>query len=267
MASLLSEIKYYAGIYKEFLNVSFSEALSFRTSFILLILMDIFFYASALLAVSFIYDHLALIGPWPKEYFLFFIAFMLALDHLHMTFLSESFWYLSAHIRQGDLDFILLKPAPSLFCVFFRHIRPSSLCNTPLVWGGLIYFGREAELSTLSWILLPFLLLLGFALLAILEFIISVLMFWTTEGMGINFLRMQFQNLSRWPDFIYQNFSRRLLIFAFPILLIGSGPVHFLLDQRDWHLLVIMLAAVIIFSFLLGKVWQIALNRYESASS
>lgn len=262
-----TEFAYYFKIYRSFISISFTEAMSFRTSFILLILMDIFFYASTLATVSFIYDHVEMIGPWDKHKLMFFISFMLALDHLHMSFLSESFWYLSRHIKQGDIDFILLRPAHSIFSVFFRHIRPSSLCNTPLVWGGLIYFGMQIPLRLDQWILIPFLLLLAFTLLAILEFIISTAMFWTTEGMGINFLRMQMQSLSRWPDFIYHQFSRRVFLIFFPLLLIGSGPIRFLYDYSYWLYLLGMLIAIIIGAKVLTYLWQKALKNYESASS
>lgn len=263
----MKEIFYYFKLYRQFLNVSFSEGLSFRTSFILLILMDIFFYLSSFATVSFIYDHIETIGPWDRDHLMFFIAFMIAIDHFHMTFLSESFWHLSRHIKQGDLDYILLRPAHSIFSVFFRHIRPSSMFNTPLVWGALIYFGMQIPLSLDQWILLPFLLLLAFTLLAVLEILISTAMFWVKEGMGINFLRMQMQALSRWPEFIYQNIYRRIFLFFFPILLIGSAPIHFLYDYSRWDLMLLMIFLLLLFIKILFWTWNIALNRYESASS
>lgn len=263
----MNSLAYYFNLYRGFISVSFAESIGFRTSFVLLILMDLFFYSSTLLTVSFIYDHVETIGPWGKSELMFFIAFMLALDHLHMTFLSESFWYLSRHIRLGDLDYILLRPANSLFSVFFRYIRPSTMCNTPIVWGFLIYFGVQAELSILQWALIPPLLLMAFALLAILEFIIATAMFWMTEGLGINFLRMQLQSLGRWPDFIYHSLSRKFFLVFMPILLVGSAPIRFLYDYSEWTYMLGMLCAIIVFWKILNFIWQKALNQYESASS
>ena len=261
------ELKHYLSVYQKFAVTSFTEAMSFRTSFVLLILMDIFFYFSSLATVSFIYDHVETIGPWNRSQLMFFISFMLAVDHLHMTFISESFWMLARQIKTGDLDFILLRPLHSIFSVFFRHVRPSSLCNTPVAWGCLIYYGRQLPLDWQQWALIPPLLIMAFTLLALIEFLMSVAMFWMTEGVGINFLRMQMQSLSRWPDFIYHSFSRRVFTIAFPMLLIGSAPVHFLYDFTNWPYILGMITAIIVLWAILLKVWQIALKNYESASS
>ncbi|OUR99813.1 hypothetical protein A9Q84_01950 [Halobacteriovorax marinus] len=263
----MNNLKHYLNVYGNFVSTSFSTAMSFRFNFILLIFMDIFFYFSSLATVSFIFDHVSAIGPWNKEQLMFFISFMLCVDHLHMTLISESFWVLSRDIKTGAMDFIILKPIHSIFSCFFRHIRTSSFCNTFVVWGCLIYYGREIELDTLSWVLLPFLVLLSFTLLALLEFIISTSMFWMTEGMGINFLRMQFQNLSRWPNFIYSSMSRRFFTMVIPVLLIGSAPVHFIIDHSKWHYLIYLVIAIVLSYIVLMYIWNRALNQYESASS
>ena len=261
------ELKHYLAVYQKFAATSFTEAMSFRTSFVLLVLMDIFFYFSSLATVSFIYDHVETIGPWNRSQLMFFISFMLAVDHLHMTFISESFWMMARQIKTGDMDFILLRPLHSIFSVFFRHVRASSLFNTPVVWGVLIYYGRALPLEWYQWVLIPPLLIAAFILLALIEFLVSTSMFWMTEGMGINFLRMQMQSLSRWPDFIYQGISKRIFTVAVPLLLIGSAPVHFLYDFQNWHYLVGMGLAIVILWKVLLVLWRIALRRYESASS
>ena len=264
---MIKEIRHHFSVYKMFVSTSFSQSMSFRLNFFLLILMDIFFYFSSLMTVNFIFDHVQTIGPWNKEQLMFFISFMLCVEHLHMTLISESFWVLPRDIKSGNMDFTLLKPISSIFNCFFRYIRTSSICNIVVVWACLIYFGRKVELDLIAWISLPFLVLLGFTLLAILEFIISTSMFWMTEGMGINFLRMQFQNLSRWPNFIYASLSRKVFTVAVPILLIGSAPVHFLLDHSAWDYLLYLITAILISFCVLKFVWKMAINQYESASS
>ena len=258
---------YYLRIYQMFISTSVSVGVSFRTSFILLVFMDLFFYFSALASVSFIYDHVQTIGPWDKNQLLFFISFMLGIDHLHMTLVSESFWELSHSIRSGDLDFILLRPANSIFSVFFRYFRASSLLNIFLVWGFIIYYGIQVELSLVSWILIPFLVVLGFLLFIVIEFNISTSMFWLKEGLGINFLRMQLQQLARWPNFIYASLARKVLMVCLPILLVGSGPVHFLYDYGRWPLIVGMFVATCVFAVILKFIWRCALQKYNSASS
>lgn len=260
-------MKTYLRVYKKFFETSLAEASSFRTSFILIIIMDIVFYATSISSVSFIYDHVSTIGPWSKNQLLFFIAFMLTIDHLHMTIVSENFWELSIKIRTGTLDFDLLRPLSSIFSVFFRYVRTSSMVNTPIVWSMLIYFGLKLNLTWQQWIVIPPLVIIGFTLFVIIEFCLSVAMFWTIEGWGINFLRMQMQQLSRWPHFIYSYFPRKILTIFLPILLAGSGPVSFIYQFTDYNLLLRLIISIIIFSFILNSLWNFALKKYDSPSS
>lgn len=260
-------MKHYWNVYKKFVSTSVSVETSFRTSFILLIFMDLFFFLSTIGSVSFIYDHVTTIGPWQKNQLLFFLSFMLMIDNLHMMIFSQSFWEFSNHLKTGQLDYIILKPLSTIFSVFFRHFRLSSLFNTPVFLGSLIYYGNQVGLSLTQWALVPFLLALGLALLVVVEFTLTTSMFWLTDGMGINFLRMQMQQLARWPSFIYRGVIRKVLMSALPVLLIGSGPVQFLFDTAQWPLLVGMLLCLVLFSFLLVVVWRQGLRRYDSASS
>jgi ABC-2 type transport system permease protein len=260
-------VLHYLQVYQRFATTSFSVNMSFRTSFALLIVMDLFFYFSSLAAVSIIFNHVEMIGPWNESQLLFYLSFMLMIDNLHMGLISESFWALSFDIRTGNFDFTLLKPVSSIFAVFFRYVRPSSMTTMPLAIGVLIYYGIQVGLTWLDWTLLPFMVILGLALLVVIEFVISTSMFWVTEGWGINFLRMQLQSLARWPNFIYSGVMRKALTIALPVLLIGSAPVHFLLDGSRWPLLLGMIIAIVITSFILSIIWGIGLRRYDSASS
>ncbi len=264
---MIESIKHYFGVYRYFVSTSISEALSFRTSFVLLILMDIFFYFSVLFSVDFLFDHTLKIGPWSKYQLLFFIAFMLNIDTVHMGVFSSNFWMLGFKIRTGELDFDLLKPTHSIFVAFFRYLKPSSMVTAPVAWGILIYYGNKIDLLWYDWLMIPPLMLMGLALLCVLEFILSTSMFWLVEGMGVNFLRMQMQQMARWPDFIYKYTYQKIFTIAVPLLLIGSGPVHFLFDKSKWPYLLGMVVALIVSSFILAKLWDKALRQYDSASS
>lgn len=264
---MIQVAKKYLSVYRQFINTSFAEATTYRLNFVLLILMDIVFYVTSLMSVSFIFNHVEQIGPWTRAPFMFFISFMLALDQIHMTLVSENFWEFSFRIRQGLLDFDLIRPLSTLFTSFFRFIRAASSLNIIVTSGFLIHYGVEAGVSWHSWALLPVFLVLALVLLVSLEILMSMLMFVTIESWGINFLRMQFQNLSRWPDFVYGYYVRKVFIIAFPILLVGSAPVRFLLDWQDWQLLPLFFGAIAVLWVLIPILWRWGLKHYESASS
>ncbi|MBM4253958.1 MAG: hypothetical protein FJ146_18475 [Deltaproteobacteria bacterium] len=257
----------YWGVYTRFLSTCFAAASTYRLHFVLLIIMDQLFYFSMLGSVDFLYNHVSKIGAWHRSEFMFFIAFILAVDHLHMSFVSESFWEFAFDIRTGRLDFVLLRPLNTLFSVFARQIRPATLINFVTPWGFLIYYGRQMQLDLGSWILLFPMVLFSLVLLTSIEILVSMLMFWTVEAMGINFLRIQIQSVSRWPEFIYRGFANRLFTVVFPILLVGSAPVYVLLDHGRWPWALAAFVALVVIWALIGVFWQKGLKAYESASS
>lgn len=264
---MLGNIKHYLSVYKKFVATSVAVNTSFRTSFVMLIIMDLFTFFTTIYSIDFIYNHIDAIGPWGRNELLFFACFMLMIDNLHMILFSESFWELSFSIKNGSLDFVILKPLNTIFSVFFRFFRPSSCVLTPLYIFYLIKYGNLVGLGTLDWILLPFMIFSGLAVLVLIEFCFCSAMFWVTEGIGINFLRLQLQQLSRWPNFIYGPLARKFLTVAVPITLIGSAPVHFLLDKNRYGLFLAMPVAIIILIFILRFVWERGLRNYDSASS
>ena len=257
----------YLGIYKEFFSSALAEAMSFRAHFVLVMIMDLLFYASTLLTVIIIYEHVDSVGPWDRNEFLFFISFMLAVDHIHMALISENFWNFSFLIRTGKLDFELLRPANTLFTLFLRHIRIQTLFITPVPWGAIIYFGSQLSLNGLQWLSVPIFVFLALCLLVAIEILISMLMFVTVESFGINFLRMQLQQLARWPDFVFKTLARITFTFVLPVLAVGSAPVKIILGQSFAEQLILMFSALGILSILIALTWTRALKAYESASS
>ncbi len=267
MRKCLSFLRYYLSVYRRYISNNVARALSFRINFILLFFVDLAFYGSSFGSVSFIFDHVDTVGPWSRQEFLFFVAFMMAVDQIHMSLFMMSFWELSSDLREGRLDFSLLKPTGILFPVFFRHMRIGSMIAFPVPWVVMWYFGSEIGLGFVDWLCLPLFVVLAVALILVVEILLSAAMFWTFEGVGINFIRMQLQSISRWPDFIYGYLFQKTFTFVIPVLLVGSAPVHYLLGSSSYMILVAMLMAILVVSLLVNIVWKIALRRYESASS
>ena len=260
-------IKHYLSVYSEFLRTNVAQATSFRTHFVLLIVVDIVFYLATFASVSFIYDHVALIGDWNRAQFMFFIAFILAVDHLHMTCVSENFWSFSETLIKGTFDFVLLKPIGSLFSTFFRHIRVASAFNFILPWSFLLHYSLELGFSPLKISILPFLVVFAVILLTSIEILLSTATFFLLEAYGINFLRMNLQRVARWPDFIFQYKIRKFFTIVVPILLVASGPVRFLFQFRDFELLLGALASLGVIWVLIRIFWSMGIRHYESASS
>lgn len=260
-------LKQYSQVYQNFVATSVTEAFAFRLNFLMVVIVDIFFMASSLGATYVLFEHTTHLGPWTREHLLFFICFMLAIDDWQNLIITNNFWMLSADLREGNLDFTFLKPVKSLFPLFFRYLRIPSILSVLITGVALWWYGKQLNFVMIQWLLLPLMLLLGLALRSLIEMSIALLMFWTTEGTGINFIRLQLQSVSRWPNFIYKGIARKLLSTVLPVLLIGSAPLHFLFELNQWEQLLLLILMCLVFMLLVRTMWDFAKRRYESASS
>jgi len=258
-------IKKHSLIYKEFFKTSLVEDLSFRLNFLIQSFMNLSFIGVYFFSSLFIFDHVDLIGLWQKEEFLFFLSFALLLDQAHYLLLSFNFWIFSDSVRTGHFDFILLKPASSLFITFFNRLAIPGLFTIFVSFIIFLYFGLKLDLNVWVWLSMPFCFLLAMSLLFGLEVLISLLNFITIEGLGVNQLRLQVQQLSRWPDFIYK---QKMRLFLMPFLAITSIPVRWILDMSYWSWLLAMIGTTFsLWFFILFWIWPKGLRMYESASS
>jgi len=260
----MSNISKYLSLYKEFFKTILSEELSFRANFIFQSFMNVSFISAFFFTSIFIFDHIEHIGLWNKEEFLLFLSFVFAVDQTHYFLFSMNFWEFSEEIRLGRLDFHLLKPPHSLFIILLRNIAVPGIFTMLLTYSMVAYFGIQVHLSLWAWLSLPFCLVLSLSLLLGIEVLVSLLNFFTIEGIGINQIRLQIQQLCQWPDFIYKNPIR---LWLFPFLAITSVPIRWVLNISYWNWLTVMCIGSILLWSLIFFLWPKALHFYESPSS
>jgi ABC-2 type transport system permease protein len=259
-------LHYYSVFYQNCLNAT-AKLLSFRVNFILSFIVE---FSSAVIAyttIAFIFNHINQLGSWDRDHFMLFASWMQSILCLHTTIGAPNFWNFSDELQNGKLDFRLLRPIGSLFDAFTAIIRPSSAVVFPLHLAIFAYFACQVGLSWVSWIIALPLLILAFLILLLTELVVALFMFWTIQGDGINFLRMQGQQLQKWPDFIYPTPIRSIFTFFFPLLIPGSFSIMFLLNPGEIKYLIIMLFIFVILILLVSYQWKLGLRRYESASS
>jgi ABC-type uncharacterized transport system permease subunit len=155
----------------------------------------------------------------------------------------------------------------SIFDIFTAITRPIGLLILPVVIGFVIHYGIALHVTVWGWIVMPFLWVLSFVLLALLEILISMGLLWTNGGDGINFVRIHTQQFERWPDFVYPRTMRILFTRVVPFLAVGTFPVKAVLGLGEWWEIPFLVAITFVIWYLIGKVWMLGLKRYESASS
>lgn len=257
---------YLAVLYQVLLN-SLARFLTFRLSVMLNLVVEVSAFLSLLLPVYFLLSQLGHIGPWGRDQFMFYVFWYQVVFCLQGSLISPNFWNFSTEVRTGNLDFRLLRPLGALFDVLTAVTRPGALAMLPVYVGCLGYYLYVLKIPLIVCVFVPFLLGLSWALVALLEICIALSMLWVKGGDGVNFIRMQGQQLQRWPDFMYPNSVRYLFTRVIPTLAAMSFPARFVVDRREWPGVVYVFGAATVMWFVVGVIWRAGLRQYESASS
>lgn len=178
------------------------------------------------------------------------------------------------HIRQGTLDFVLLKPADAQFLVSTAKFEPwhviDSLGALALVGIGVVGHSRQAgvPLPSLLMVLAAVVLFLcGVALLYSVLMLVICAAFYVVKIDNLSYLFTSIFDFARWPRSVFQGALLVLFTYVFPLVVMTSYPAEALRGQLGPGQAVWGLGAAVGMLVLSRLVWRGAIARYTSASS
>jgi len=174
-------------------------------------------------------------------------------------------------IQKGTLDFVLIKPVPSLFFVSFRRIALVSTLRdgvpTLVVLGSLV-----------QWSALPFgftntifgtlIFICGLVLWHCIRFLLIFPAFWLGNAKGIYSVSYKLTETNNLPLQGYGNGFRIFFSVVVPILFLSAISGSVMLGKSDGGtMLFYAFFVTTIFLAILNLAWKSALKNYTSASS
>lgn len=243
--------------------------MQFKANFIVRFFTEMMWLVMQFIYVQVMYDQTGSIAGWNK----WEMIVLMGTNHV-ITQLFEALFYdncsrLTDQIRQGDLDFNLIKPVNSQFLVSLRYTDYSSIANST-IGVAVILYGLHQMGSTLSFggaLLFAGLIINSILIYYAMLFTLSVWTFWIGRSNNLMELYWQFGQFSRNPADIYPWLLRKLLLTIIPMLVVSNFPAGVLINK--------MAGGWILYGFALGLaffgftvwVWNRGLQRYRSASS
>jgi ABC-2 type transport system permease protein len=263
-------LRRYAGIYAMLWRNSLVREMTFKTNFLLWIVVELCWFAIQLTFINVIYLHTDSIAGWSKWHVILLIGASHFIQEIFQAFFLINCTNLSELVRTGKLDFLLLLPVNSRFIISVRQLDLGSFVNAAVAAAVMVFAARQLELVP------AFLQLVGFACLCLagvlihysLMFLLASVSFWTVRAQGIVYAYYNLFNVARFPDAAFHGWFRAVFTFAIPMLLVANVPVKTLTDRLDspleWPLLIGMSLACLALS---EVVWRISVRHYTSASS
>jgi ABC-2 type transport system permease protein len=265
-----SPITRYLGIYAALWKNSVTREMSFKSNFLLWIVVEVLWFGLQLSFISVLYLHTEHIGTWTKWQVVLLIGASHFIQQIFQAFFLINCTNLSELVRTGKLDFLLLLPVNTRFVVSLRQVDLGAFVNATFAVAVMAYASRQLHLVPSVLQVAGFLVLCvaGIAIHYSLMFLLAAICFWTVRAQGIVWGYYNLFNIARMPDEAFGGLFKALFTFAIPMLLVSNVPARLLAGKLNSPAPLVLLLAMSVICFAVSEWgWRISIRRYTSASS
>ena len=262
-------VRKYLKVYKKFLHTSLASELEYKTNILIDLITAILSLIGSIFLLSIFFQNGATIGGWEFEKALIIQGIYTILNGITNTWFNPNLTEIVKHVREGTLDFVLLKPIDSQFFISLKKIAPSGFLEIILGFFLLLYCMRINQINlNLNFItLIMITLICSICILYSLWFFISTTTIWFVKTWNATEVLRSFLYIGRFPLNSF-SFSLRIFFSVFiPIAFITTIPSEVFLGNSELWKIILEVFVATIFLFTSRKFWLFALKFYTSASS
>ena len=262
-------LRKYLKVYKKFLHTSLASELEYKTNIIIDLTTAILSLIGSIFLLSIFFQNNGNIGGWAFEQALIMQGIYTILNGVTNTWFNPNLTEIVRHIREGTLDFVLLKPIDSQFFISLKKINPSGILEIILGICLLFYCIKINQINfNLSFLTLCLITIIcSICILYSLWFFISTTTIWFVKTWNATEVLRSFLYIGRFPLDSF-SFSLRIFFSVFiPIAFITTIPSEVFLGLSQYWKILLEVLVSIVFLITSRKFWLFALRYYSSASS
>jgi len=259
----------YARLLRLFVTTELQFALAYRVNLAIEIMQMLVVAGTSVAAVLVLFSYTTVMNGWTLGQMVVLLGVYYIVQGAEELVLQPSFERFMEHVREGTLDFILLKPVSSQFMESFRHFQ--TVQTLQVVLGLVITAVGVADLaqaltigSTLAFVVT---LACGLVLIYALLLVLSTLAFWFVRVDNLLAIFWAFIDAGRFPVDIYPGWLRITMSTVIPVGIAVTVPAKAIAGLVDpLSLASIVVAAIIAFT-VSRLFWRRGLRAYTGASA
>lgn len=242
--------------------------MEYRINFVLAALNSLANLAGALFGLSLFFRNSSTLGGWTWHEALIVLGLFTTLNGLSAILLTPNLNRIVEHVREGTLDYVLLKPVDSQLWLSLRRFSPWGI---PDLLFGLAVIGYGAcshgpGAAALPLAVLP--LLASLLILYSLWFILATTTVWFVQIYNVTEVLRSLLDAGRFPiDAFPTGVYRFVFTFVVPVAFLTSVPARALLGTATTTQLALALLVAAVLFVASRLFWRFALRFYTSASS
>jgi ABC-2 type transport system permease protein len=251
-----------------FISVAAQRELAQRANFTFVAAQTALTSAAGILALGAVFTQTSSLAGWTLAESIVLLGLFQVMSGLLEAFVEPNLAWFAEKVTGGELDDLLLRPAPALLLASLGSCQPWALAQVAI---GLAVTGIGlaplAASVTPGGILAALLLLAaGAAVTWASRVLLASLAFWA-PGVEPTVLYHAFWQLGRYPMGVYHPAVRRLLTTLVPVAFITTIPAAALTRGASAPTVAAGVAAAAGAVLLARGVWRLGLRRYTSATS
>jgi len=259
----------YLRLWRQFVITAFMREAEYRMNFVIGVGEGLAQLALAVISFLLLYRFTDQVAGWTQAEVLILVGVYRIVEGLINLQIAPNMRAISGYIRNGEMDFMLLRPVSSQFLVSLRTLELPEGVNVLIGLLLLIYAGGAAGVrwSAGSVLAAGAFGLCGVLMLYALWLFMVTFAFWLVQIENLDVIFYSLFETARYPVTFFNDLLRALLTFAFPVAFATTFPAQALRGQADLRLLPVgfVLAAALLFGTHLF--WNFAVRHYSSASS
>jgi ABC-2 type transport system permease protein len=249
--------------------MSATTAMQYRADFLLKGVMALFWLAITIAPLVLVFSKRGAVAGWTYPEALVVLGWFSLLKAVLEGGVTPSLTAVVEGVRNGKLDFVLLKPADAQFLVSTAKFEP---------WRAVDFLGAGAVFTYAfhklgHWpepraVLVALALLLVAVLLLYSIWILVVsASFWVVRVDNLSYLFGSIFDAGRWPISVFRGVLNFVFTFIFPLALMTTYPAEALLGRLRNTTAVFGFLGGLAFAVVARLVWLRAVRFYTSASS
>ncbi len=254
---------------KLFWSTAFAAQLEYQLNFLIELLAMLGTLAGSIFILSLFFSDGRQLGDWSWEAALVVQGVYTFLDGLTNAFLRPNLTEIVNYVREGTLDYVLLKPIDSQF---WLSVKKFSFAGIPEIILGLtiVFFSAiktGVQFSPFNILIFLLSLFIGFVILYSLWFFIAASSIWFVKTWNATEVLRALLAAGRYPVTAYPVILRFVFTLLLPVAFLTTFPAEAVLGELNVIKIIFGLVLSTSFFVLSRSFWIYALRHYTSASS
>jgi ABC-2 type transport system permease protein len=259
----------YLRLLRAYFRIGLIGEAAYRVNFFLQLFQSLLELATALAGLAVIFSHTGTLGDWTPDEVLALVGVYFLVGGMIGLVIQPAMEDFIESVRDGTLDFTLLKPEDSQLLVSIRQIdiwrSLDIVMGAGVLLAALLRLGEHVGAFQAA--VFGAMLLSGGVIIYSFWLMLATLSFWFVRMENILVIFQSMYEAGRWPISLYPGWLRFALTFIVPVAFAVTVPAEALTGRLN-SLTVLGTVAMAAVLFGLSRIfWKIGLRQYSGASA